>query len=537
MHIAIADDRYTLAFDYDPDLIAAVRRLVGARYHPVQKYWSAQRCVPNAYEMLQWGFNDAEILANNPRSTTPSDDFTWNLSAIPFDHQVKFQTWCRGVNKLLLRADMGTGKTLMAIMWLAEHKVNPDKVLVVCPPSLIGNWQAELKQWAGVDAHVVQGTTITRRKALSRRGLHVLNYEYCQQPGGDKATLRPEIASLGKTVLILDESHKLKNPSTLRSKVFHTYGSKMQRIAMLTGTPISQGAHDYFSQFKVLNPQLLGSSFAGFKTRYCVLEQVRGAPTGVSRIVGYRNLEELNRIIAPYTYDIKKEDCLNLPPKRYQTIFVDLTPEQRKFYKQMKNEMIVSLKDQDVPTQNILSRMIKLMQITQGFIRTEDGNDIPLGECTKLPVLAEMLEADMSPLVVVCRFIHDVKSVKALCDKLDITNCVIDGSIEIPERKPIVDDFQAGKYRVLIGQIQTVGVGFNMTIANRMVFYSNSYSLVDREQAEDRIHRIGTTGDHCLYIDLIANDTLDMNILGALRSKKDVSEMLAEMREKFVDDI
>lgn len=533
MNIEIKDGYYFIKFNYDPALVEFCKTLQNARYLGETKTWRVARNVPNAIDLTKHGFRDEQMLVQRPKEwdaypwLRPQD---WSVSAEFYRHQQEWATWAKSKDRLMLVAEMGLGKTLMSIQWLQSLRVPEDEILVVCPVSLINHWQQELKQFAGINAHCVQGSTTRRTKALAETGVHIINYEYM--------TLNEKVRKAldRKCVVILDESHKLKHSNTSRSKVFHEYCKSRLAVLLLTGTPISQGAQDYYSQFKCLNAGLLGHSFTSFKHRYCIEEPIYGAPIGASRIIGYKNLDELTRLTAPYIFTLRKKDCLDLPEKVYETRHVELSDEQRKSYNALKYNMATYLSSgAEVTAGNVLTRLIRFSQVTQGFLASDSGVLERYKSNPKIKCLEEIID-DFLPgeqFIVMCRFLDDIKNVTEKLTELGISCCSITGSVPPADRQDIVQGFKQGKSRALVGQIRVLGVGFNIETCKKMVFFSNEYSHVDRVQAEDRIHRATSTGDSCVYIDIVASDTVDEHIVRALKSKKDVADMLTELRIHF----
>ena len=309
MNIQLHEDKYIITFTYDPALVSFVKGLQRARFSSTQCAWIAPRNIPNAIDLRDGGYfvDRATLSQGELEDQEKVKEHEWPILLPPRgSHQLEWQRWCSSRRRAMLVAEMGLGKTYMAVQWLAEHYIKPRRVIIACPPSLILNWVNELERFTGEEAIPVMGTAAQRRKALQRSGIHIVNYEYFVH----KRTLRKEIADLGKTVIIMDEAHKIKNPSSQRSKVFHKYSDTMTHILLLTGTPISQGAQDYYSQFRTVNKNLLGASFSGFKSRYCLMEQIRGAPPGAMKITGYRRMQELTKLISPFTFTKLKRTAL-----------------------------------------------------------------------------------------------------------------------------------------------------------------------------------------------------------------------------------
>lgn len=535
LHVEVKGDKYVLTMDgYSATLVQFCKKLQSARYAPATKAWIVARNLPNACDLEAHGhFKDEEMLKLRDGALVPEAGTVTPvaLQLLPhvnlYAHQTDFMNRARRVPRGMLRADPGLGKTLMAMMWWQIHGVAPEWVVIVCPASLKGNWAKELKDFMGLDAIVVEGSAPTKKKLIAKKGLHIINYESFTR-------LYKEFDS--KCALVVDESHFAKNSSSDRSKVLHAFGKSMEFVLTMTGTPVSQGPHDFYSQFKITNPELLGSSFTAFKHRYCLEEPVRGAPMGVTRIVGHKNIEELMRFISPYYVSYSKAECLDLPPKTYQTRYVQLSVEQRTAYQTLKRELALELEGgEDIIASNILTRLIRFSQIVQGFLPTgEEGRFHRFKSNPKLEELENVIAELEGSFIVMCRFIDDIKQVSDLLTRLGIKHGIIDGSVPAEDRLAAVADVQEGRTRALVGQTRAAGVGFTMTAASTLIFYSNTYSLVDREQAEDRIHRIGTKGT-CLYIDIVAGDTVDEDVVEALLKKKSVAEMVLSIKNRVQD--
>ena len=545
--VKISDDkkRYILSCDnYTQSFVTFCRSLQGAKFNLKTKIWTADRSYINASTLRQYGvLDDVEILSllqTSENQVSNGGNYVWKFLKKPFEYQEEKTNKLQAFPNMLLRGDPGVGKTCMGILWLAKRGIPPSDVLIVCPPTLIPNWEAELLQFVGEKSLPIVGTPKQREAALAKVGIHITNYDYLVKNG----ELRPEFAKLNKTALILDESHKCKNPTTQRSKVLHNFSPKFKNVLLMTGTPLSQGAQDYYSQMKIIDPKLLGATYSSFKSKFCIVEQIRGAPTGITKIIAYQNLDELNRIVAPFIVDVTKEECLDLPPKTYETRYVDLSPQQSKDYRKIKHEMALWVQGRSadvtpVTATNILTRMIRLSQITQGFIKESDEDGAKThfyDDNPKLKALLECVNEELAPnqsVIVICRFKNDIEILKTAFGKEKITYDVIDGSVPSELRLNIANRFQNKDFKVLVGQIQTVGVGLNLDTADTVIFYSNSFSLVDRLQAEDRIHRATTKHPKCTYIDIVAQGTIDDEIIDAIRSKKDISEKLTQLRLDF----
>ena len=524
MEIRVADGKYIIKFAYDPDKVEQVKTLGNPRWNPREKFWTASRDKINAEKLknMRW-YDDEEILSAIPQLGTIGGTHTWTISNRDlYEHQKKWHAWCATVPRCLLDGDPGVGKTLMTMLWWQAHGVAPQDILVVCPSSLMYNWQREIAEVTGEQASLLTGSPKKLEAALKTPGIHVINYE---RVFSGKA-LRPELAALKKRVLVIDESHRLKNPQALTSKLLWKLSKDMAGVILLTGTPVSQGAHDYFSQFRVVNEAILGPGFSAFKGEFCETQQVWGAPAGVTRITGYRNLPRLMGMLKPYMFSVRKDECLDLPPKTYETIRVGLSVAQQKSYNAMKDEFITDVGNSVITAQNILPRLSKLQQICQGFVLDENRQAIRFSDNPKIEAVEDVLSRDEKPCVIMCRFKEDAAILSEMCAKWRWSHCVINGDTNREDRNKFVNSFEAGEIRILIGQIQTAGTGLNLVASDTMIFYCNDYSLVNRIQAESRTHRLGARGETCHYIDIVARGTIDEQVAAALERKQDLAAML-----------
>lgn len=531
LKVTLTGDRYSIWIPkYNPILVDFFKNLQSSRYSPGNKTWTAKRNLPNALDLHSRGFfSDREIL-NLMFQKQPVLNEQVAESINLFGHQKDWLSWCGAYKKALLTAEPGLGKTLMSMLWWKTHDIDVGKILVVCPASLIQNWVQEIKKFTNLNTVPVVGTKTKKEESMQLAGLHIISYECLVKHSGKFKE---------KSCLIIDESHNIKTPGIIRSKAAFGFSQICTHVLLMTGTPISQGLEDFFSQLRCIDDRLLGTSFTAFKNRYCIQSQVRGAPLGVMDITGYKNIPEFNRIVGAHSRSYLKSECLDLPEKTFQTYYVELPAEQRKVYREIKQEKASFItEDNYVEAQNILTRVLRMAQITQGFIGGVTDPD-PESEKTvvffkenpKLSALEDIIETQpkTASIIIMCNFLIDIALIEKKLSSMKIKYVTIKGSVAPADRKQMMDFFQAGQVRILIGQIKTIGIGFTLTKAQTMIFYSNDYSYTNRVQAEDRIHRIGQNGT-CLYIDIVAKNTIDEVVINALSHKKDLASLIEDIK-------
>jgi SNF2 family DNA or RNA helicase len=228
---------------------------------------------------------------------------------------------------------------------------------------------------------------------------------------------------------------------------------------------------------------------------------------------------------------VTKDECLDLPDKIYTRRDVELTPEQKKYYDQMKLMALALVEGNLMSTNNALTQLMRLHQICCGHVKLDDGQqiDIPNNRITEL---LSVLEETSGKVIIWANYRRDIENIRlALQKEYGMTSvATYYGDTEAEDRQNIVDQFQdpASELRFFVGNPRTGGYGLTLTAAHTVIYYSNSFDLEVRLQSEDRAHRIGQT-NKVTYVDLIAKDTVDEHIVKALRNKINIaSQVLGE---------
>jgi SNF2 family DNA or RNA helicase len=238
----------------------------------------------------------------------------------------------------------------------------------------------------------------------------------------------------------------------------------------------------------------------------------------------WKNLEKLQEMLKPYVFRVLKKDCLDLPEKIYQTYGFTMSASQQSVYEVAEQQLRFERDNGELDIFNALTKIIKLRQIVSGFIMLD-------GEATKLPALKdnprmklflELVNDLDGPFIVWATFREELAQIAQALRDLGITCVEYHGGVKSKDRETAVDDFQGGRARAFVGQAQSGGLGLTLTAAETAIYYSNDYNSETRLQSEDRCHRIGTE-HNVLYIDIVAEGTIDERIIAALRRKEDVA--------------
>lgn len=398
--------------------------------------------------------------------------------------------------------EQGTGKTLPTLIRVFEliRSGKARNALIVCPKAVIGSWQRDMKKLRG-DAVCSPEMFVT-----------IVNY--------DLVWRRKEYTEARWDILVLDESHKIKNHAAKRSKALlkMSLGAKYRYI--LTGTPVNNGQlENFWSQFAFLNPMLyrgrvysrVFGSYTEFLDKYAFLNQYH-------QPYRYHNVDELQEIVSEHSLRCLKKDCLDLPDKLPDEIYdVELLEKAR--YRELHRDS--TLEEFEVLASNPLSRLVKLRQLCSGWVN--DGEKDVFVKCEKDAVLADFLDGWEKKLVIFCEFRNSIIKVSALMTKLKIPFVVLDGRTK---DKTVWQEFQNDpKIRVIVCQYQSANAGIDLYAADTMLFYEPTLSSNILEQAKDRIHRIGQT-QKCSYIHFITKGTVERAIFNALQGYRDFSDKL-----------
>lgn len=339
-----------------------------------------------------------------------------------------------------------------------------------------------------------------------------------------------------KCLMVVDESSRIKTPGSIRTKRVLQLGKKAPYRRILTGTPVTQSPFDVFTQFKFLDPRILGfSSYHAFKHHYGIWRTDTAYKGGRSwvyeELVKFIRLDELEASVSRYSYRRTKEECLDLPKKIYQRITLQATPEQRKLYNSIVEDGVIEFNGFEMLTPLAITKLLRCQQVTGGFLPTvtpepsENGEffqskcewtPIP-GANPKLDALLQATEDYPGKTIIWARFRAEISSiVKMLREKYTPGSVTeLHGGVTGKCREEAVDLFQhPDGARFMVAQQQS-GIGITLTAAKNVFYYSNPFSYEQRLQSEDRAHRIGTTHS-VLYVDFEIEGTVDERVRDVL---------------------
>ncbi len=445
--------------------------------------------------------------------------------------------------------EMGTGKSKVlldnAAMLYDKGKING--LLIIAPKGVYKNWyDSEIP--THLPDHIFKKMVLWKTSDKSKKQqlllntlfetgseFHILLMNVEAFSKGDGAAFAAKFLSCHNTMIAIDESTTIKTPTSNRTKNILALRKHAKYRRILTGSPVTKSPLDLFSQCEFLDPWLLGhTSYWTFKSRYAVTRKIQVQGRQVEIVVGYRNLGELSEKIQPFSKRVLKDDCLDLPKKTFMKHVVEMTKEQKKVYKQMKEEAIAYLDGKVLSSATVMTQLMRLHQITCGHFTPDDG-EIKNLPCNRMTELMDILENVHGKAVIWSHYTHDVRRIIDEIKRVYGDDAVVDyfGQTTSEERSANIKKFQNDdKCRFFVGTTHTGGYGITLTAASTMIYFSNGYDLEKRQQSEARIDRIGQTKP-MTYIDIISEDTVDDRIVKALRSKINIANQI--MGEDYKD--
>lgn len=519
------------------------KSLPGRRWHPQTKEWRIPATIESVRAFVQAfsgkiiepgdGFEDLyqRVLATaaRPPQREVSDAEIEGVRTAPWRHQRQAFWFLRDAQSALLDMGMGTGKSKVVVDLVSDAaRISNQRVLILCPLSVVPVWPRQflLHGWRETEVHVValnDSMSVAKKRACCEveqvKGgeapvlVFVCNYE--------SARLKP----LNEWLLaqtwdfcILDESHKIKSPGSKISMFCARLRDAALRRLCLTGTPMPHSPLDIYAQFRYLDPGVFGTSFTQFKARYAIMGGFRNGQGMPVQVIGFQNQDEMANKMARLTFQARTEEVLDLPEATHSQKRFSLCDEERRVYRELEKDFIAQVKAGEIVASNALTKLLRLSQITGGFSRTPEGKSVKIGG-SKKDLLCELLTdiGSGEPVIVFCRFHEDLDAVRDVCDNLGRDFRELSGR----QNQLGGAVWEDGNGDTLAVQLQSGGVGIDLTRARFCVYYSVDFSLGNYEQSLARVHRPGQSRP-VIYLHLIANQTIDEKVYASLEEKKDI---------------
>jgi len=468
----------------------------------------------------------------------------------PYAHQLKALeiSWNKEVYAYFMEMGTGKSKVLLDNISMLYDKGKINGALIIAPKGVYKNWSdSEIPTHLvnHIDKKIVLWQALinkTQQEKLdtlfkNEVDLHILimNVEaFSTKKGLDFAA---KFLSCHNALVAIDESTTIKNPGAQRTKNILRLSKLSKYRRILTGSPVTKSPLDLYTQCEFLDPWLLDhASYYSFRTRYALMKTANFNGRSVQIVTGYKNLAELSETVKKFSYRVLKDDCLDLPPKTFMKRIIQLSPEQKRVYSQMKSMALAELNGKMTTTFNAITQIMRLQQITCGHFKADDGSVQEIKN-NRITELMDLLEEVEGKAVIWAHWRHDIATIVREVEK-EYPGSVMTyyGDTSTDDRQKAIREMQdpESKIRFLVGTPQTGGYGITLTGASTMIYYSNGYDLEKRQQSEARIDRIGQEKP-MTYIDILAEDTVDEKIVKALRKKVDIAtQVMGEELKEWI---
>ncbi len=469
----------------------------------------------------------------------------------PFDHQREVFEFSRDLESYGLFWEMGCGKSKLIIDTAAYlyEKGEIDALFIVAPGGVHQNWihnEIPLHMPERVlnrcDMHAYlsakASTQHHQRKCqriLHHKGLAIMTMAYSGFTTTAGALWAKKFLAKRNVLYVIDEGHHIKEPKTKRSRWIVSSAKLAKYRRALTGTPIANGPFDTYAQIRFLDPTFWKregmASFQSFKTQFGIWQQpYESAQYRV--LLAYRNLHELRDLLGSVSSRITKDEVLDLPPKLYSKWQVDLSPEQKRLYKELKQDFTATLESgYQIEAELPIVRLLRFRQLLCGYLPTDQGDEpvaVLPGPNPRMEALQAICEDTPHKAIIWACFTKDIDMIVELLAEMDIGGVVrYDGQTSDEDRIAAIEAFQNGDARFFVANPQAAGEGLTLHAARTVIYYSVSFKLTERLQSEDRAHRIGQ--EHPVnYVDIVATGTVDEHILKSLRNKLDIASFITQ---------
>ena len=477
--------------------------------------------------MVKWGLEQVQTL-NKLNINVPSPIqalYKWPGKHKPFKHQISTASFLTKNKKAFCFNEQGTGKTASAI-WASDYLMNLGiikRVLVICPLSIMDSaWRDDLFTFAPHRSVSVAHGSSDKRKKIIEEGSDfvVINYD-------GVAIVRDQIKKGGFDLIIVDEATHYKNVRTTRWKILQSILEENTWLWMMTGTPASQSPADAYGLAKMVDRNRVPRFYGAFKdmVMYKISKFTWKVRDNATDIV-YRALQPAIRFT--------KDQCLDLPDMVYTKRLVELTAQQKKYYKKLKDQMIMEVTGEQITAVNSAVTMNKLLQISAGAIYTDEGSALEFDIKNRYRVLREVIDESSQKVLVFVPFKHVIDILTNKLRAEGITTEIIRGDVPAHKRTDIFKKFQTDPDpQVLVIQPQAASHGVTLTRANTVVWWGPTSSLETYEQANARVHRSGQT--HKTTVVQLQGSSAEKHVYRLLDSRIDVHTKLIDLYKEILD--
>jgi SWI/SNF-related matrix-associated actin-dependent regulator 1 of chromatin subfamily A len=417
----------------------------------------------------------------------------------PLEHQKEAIQKLVENKKFILADDMGLGKTTSTI--IASLESGSKKVLIICPATLKINWKREIENYSDKAVYIAEGKNFS-----TEADFVIINYDIIKNFHDTKKKGESQILDANFDLVVVDEAHYIKNATAQRTKLINDLVKKVDRLWLLTGTPMTSRPIDYFNLLSLIESPV-AKNWMAYAIRYCQGYQFNVGGRKVWNVMGASNLEELRDRTTGLTLRRLKENVLDLPDKIITPVYLRL---KSKMYEEIMGEYYDWYDKNPEESKSLTVQFTKLTKIRQVIADEKIAQTIEL---------AENIVEQGKKVIIFCNF---TDSLNKICEHFGKTAVKLDGSMSKPERQHSVDGFQENdKVKVFVGNIKAAGVGLTLTAGEAVIMNDLSFLPSDHAQAEDRAYRYGQKNNVLVYYPIFEN-TIEGIIYDILNNKKQV---------------
>ena len=426
-------------------------------------------------------------------------DYTKYSNRPPLDHQKEAIQKLVENKKFILADDMGLGKTTSTI--IAGLETGAKKILIICPATLKINWKREIENYSDRPIFISEG-----KQFSTEHDFVIVNYDIMKNFHDPKKKDESLILTSKFDLVIIDEAHYIKNAQAQRTKLINDITKSVDRLWLLTGTPMTSRPIDYFNLLSLIDSPV-AKNWMAYVIRYCAGFQFKVGPRKIWNVQGASNLEELRDRTAGLTLRRLKENVLDLPDKIITPVYLRL---KSKVYEEVMGDYYNWYEKNPEESKSLTVQFTKLTKVRQIIADEKISQTIEIAE--------NIIEQDKK-VIIFCNFTDSLNKITEHFGKAAVK---LDGSMSKHERQFSVDQFQENdKVKVFVGNIKAAGVGITLTSAEAVIFNDLSFLPSDHAQSEDRAYRYGQKNNVLVYYPIFEN-TIEGIIYDILHNKKQV---------------
>jgi SWI/SNF-related matrix-associated actin-dependent regulator 1 of chromatin subfamily A len=426
-------------------------------------------------------------------------DYSKYSNRPPLEHQIESIQKLVENKKFILADDMGLGKTTSTI--IAALETGAKKILIICPATLKINWKREIENYSDRSIYISEG-----KQFSTEDDFVIVNYDIMKNFHDPKKKDDSLILMSKFDLIIIDEAHYIKNAQAQRTKLINDITKSVDRLWLLTGTPMTSRPIDYFNLLSLIDSPV-AKNWMAYVIRYCSGFQFKVGPRKIWNVQGASNLEELRDRTAGLTLRRLKENVLDLPDKIITPVYLRL---KSKLYEEVMGDYYNWYEKNPEESKSLTVQFTKLTKIRQIIADEKITQTIEIAE--------NIIEQDKK-VIIFCNFTDSLNKITEHFGKAAVK---LDGSMSKVERQFSVDQFQENdKIKVFVGNIKAAGVGITLTSAEAVIFNDLSFLPSDHAQSEDRAYRYGQKNNVLVYYPIFEN-TIEGIIYDILHNKKQV---------------